>query len=243
MSRPIGISAGAKPPLPETTAARALLTGAEVASAPDLPPAYAVAAFRSATPSGAAEVASLLRTRAGALSLLSPRGGYVLLPCPVSRHAGDIVRDLHSRIGDGTWMGVSWGRRADLPHVRATAADVVTVVLASARDDGVYELRDVLTDVAVLRQPSVSARLVRMIQPVVDRPQLLEALRAFLDEDGNRAGAARRLLIHRSTLDYRLRAIERLTGARPTSPLGVLTLDAALTAHALVLAHPFLPPL
>jgi DNA-binding PucR family transcriptional regulator len=38
--------------------------------------------------------------------------------------------------------------------------------------------------------------------------------------------------IHRSTLDHRLRLVERLTGCRPTSPRALLTLSLALTAHS-----------
>lgn len=239
LSRPVDVPAG--PTIRPLV--RALLLGAEVESGKELSTGYAVVAFHSTTPCGAIEVASALRSRPGALSLMGQRGGYVLLPCPLEVRAGEIVRDLHARVGQRVWMGVSWAEPAGIANARAVAADLLTLSLAGARDPGVYELRGVLADFAVLRQPAVSSRLVRMIEPVVARSQLLAALRAFLAEDGNRAGAARRLLIHRSTLDYRLRAIQRLTGARPTTPHGVLTLDAALTAHALSSVHPALPPL
>lgn len=65
-----------------------------------------------------------------------------------------------------------------------------------------------------------------MIEPVVAQPPSLEALRAFIDADGNRAAAARTLDTHRSTLDHRLRQVERLTGCRSTSPRALLTLTA-----------------
>ncbi|GLZ29000.1 hypothetical protein Lesp02_11900 [Lentzea sp. NBRC 105346] len=221
---------------PSDALARALLTGE---GPDDLPTAYAVVACHSADPA----VVATLAAHEDLLCVLAGPGGYLLVPCASDRMAGEAVRDLHVRLTGHTWMGVAWGTRKDLATVRATAADLLTLALASRRDPGVYELRHLLAGFAVLRRPDTSARLARLIEPVVDRPQLLEALRAFLAEDGNRAGAARRLRIHRSTLDYRLRAIERLTGARPTSPHGVLTLDAALTAHAVRSIRPSLPVL
>jgi DNA-binding PucR family transcriptional regulator len=141
-----------------------------------------------------------------------------------------LARDLHDRIGPDVWMSVVWAPRRDLAAARATAEDVLRV--ASRRAPGVYELRDVLADFAVLRQPHVAERLARVIEPVVAQQPLLDALRAFIGEDGNRTAAARRLDIHRSTLDHRLRLIERLTGCRPTSPRALLTLSVALTAHS-----------
>ena len=97
---------------------------------------------------------------------------------------------------------------------------------------GVYDLNDVLVDYAVLRQPATSAALARLVAPVVGNSVLYETLQAFIDADGNRSRAAARLVIHRSTLDYRLQRIEQVTGCRPTSARALGMLSAGLTAHA-----------
>jgi DNA-binding PucR family transcriptional regulator len=79
--------------------------------------------------------------------------------------------------------------------------------------------------------------LAALIEPVAGRPELLETLKALITADGNRARAASELIIHRSTIDYRLRRIEELTGHSPTSVSGMRTLCTALAARALLRLH------
>ncbi|HEX8869965.1 MAG TPA: helix-turn-helix domain-containing protein [Lentzea sp.] len=208
--------------------ARTLLSGRDNGSFDGLALAYAVVAFCASTEDGAAEVLAAVRD-AEVLVLDGVRGGYLLVPCAQDQHVG-LARELHDRVGAEVWMAVAWAQRRDLAAARATAEDVLRI--AQSRAPGVYELRNVLADFAVLRQPHVAERLARMIEPVMAQQPLLDALRAFIAEDGNRAAAARRLDIHRSTLDHRLRLVERLTGCRPTSPRALLTLSVALTAHS-----------
>jgi hypothetical protein len=207
---------------------RALLSGRGNAFE-RLAPAYAVVAYSASTEDGAAAVPAAVRDDGEALVLDGARGGYVLLPCAEDEHV-DLARKLHGGLRHNVWMAVAWAARRDLASARATAQDVLRI--ARSRAPGVYELRNVMADFAVLRRPHVAARLASMIEPVVAQRTLLEAVRAFITEDGNRAAAARRLDIHRSTLDQRLRSVERLTGCRPTSPRALLTLSVALTAHS-----------
>jgi len=207
-----------------------LLAGRDNGTFDGLALAYAVIAFCSSTEDGTAEVLGAVRAHDDALVLDGVRGGYVLLPCAHDGQPASLAKALHDKVGGDVWMGVAWASRRDLATARATAEDVLRI--AACRAPGVYELRNVLADFAVLRQPHVAERLARMIEPVVAQPPLLDALRAFIAEDGNRAAAARTLDIHRSTLDHRLRQVERLTGCRPTSPRALLTLSVALTAHS-----------
>ena len=58
--------------------------------------------------------------------------------------------------------------------------------------------------------------------------QMLE----LVTTNGNRSQAAEQLIIHRSTLDYRIRRIEQLTGLYPGGVRGINVLSAAVTAHA-----------
>jgi DNA-binding PucR family transcriptional regulator len=77
----------------------------------------------------------------------------------------------------------------------------------------------------------VADLLVTKIEPITRNGVLLETLRALLTADGNRSKAAAKLIIHRSTLDYRLQRIEQLTGYDPTSVRQLHVLSTALTAH------------
>ena len=55
----------------------------------------------------------------------------------------------------------------------------------------------------------------RLLQPVLDKADLLATLEAFLGANLSSSQTAHRLCIHRHTLDYRLNKIARLTGLDP----------------------------
>lgn len=221
---------------PQRTAL-ALLRGREVSGRPQkLASAYGVIVFRVAV-GGAASTAQAAEwldgeVEGGTLSLVCDQGGYVLVPADDIATADALARKLYALLPEESWTGVSWRLTAEIPAGRAEAAEVVTAALASGRPPGCYELGDVLVEYAVLRQPTVRELLVKLIEPVVDTPPLLETLSALLTANGNRTKAAVALSIHRSTLDYRLGQIERLTGHTPTSSRELQVLNAALTVYA-----------
>jgi DNA-binding PucR family transcriptional regulator len=64
---------------------------------------------------------------------------------------------------------------------------------------------------------------------VLGNDVLRETLVAFLEADGNRSRTAQSLIVHRSTLDYRLGRIAAVTGHSPTTPRGLQVLGTALT--------------
>jgi PucR family transcriptional regulator, purine catabolism regulatory protein len=75
----------------------------------------------------------------------------------------------------------------------------------------------------------------RVLGPVLEHDrstgsELLASLELFLQHDGSWAKTAGALGVHRQTLVYRLRQIERLTGLKPTSTEGVARLWIALQA-------------
>ena len=67
-------------------------------------------------------------------------------------------------------------------------------------------------------------------QPAADRAQLLETLRTWFTENGSTSAAAARLYLHRNTVRYRLRRIEKLTGLGLDDPGAIARLHAALEA-------------
>ncbi|SES37259.1 helix-turn-helix domain-containing protein [Lentzea albida] len=198
-------------------------------SSADSAAAYAVVAYRASAEGAAAEILDSLQGKVDAIVPDGGDGGHLLLPCEPDRHAA-LARELYDDVGVDAWMAVVWAPREDLVSACAVAEDVLRI--ASCRAPGVYELRDVLAEFAVLRRPHVAEKLAGMFEPVAARQPLLDAVRAILAEEGNRAAASRRLGIHRSTLDHRLRTVERLMGCRAVSPSGLLTLSVALSARS-----------
>ncbi len=215
-----------------------LLRGAELPPhlAAGAAPAYGVLAFRLSADDTAdlpAHAAAWLAEQAGdgVLHLTCDQGGYALVPTGEHTAVLAFARRLQARLPPATWLGIAWRPRAELAAGRLEAVEVLTSALASRRAPGVYQLGDVLVECAVLRQPAVSELLSKLIEPIAHNQVLLETLQALLTAGGNRSKAATRLVIHRSTLDYRLGQIERLTGHAPSSARALQVLGAALTAH------------
>jgi PucR C-terminal helix-turn-helix domain len=205
--------------------------------------AYAVMAYRTTSPNGRLAVTDAgQRLGDGVLYALCQTGGYLLVPAADETSAMTQCTKLHQWLLAPSWAGVCWAPTARLPRARVEAVEVVASALASRRVPGCYRLADVLVEYAVLTQPSVASIMVSMIEPVTRSAVLLATLRALLTADGNRTKAAADLTIHRSTLDYRLQRIERLTGHDPTSARELQVLSTALTAHeAATTVSPALP--
>jgi carbohydrate diacid regulator len=68
----------------------------------------------------------------------------------------------------------------------------------------------------------------RLLHPLLDRPDLLATLEAFLETELSAVQTAQRLCIHRHTLDYRLTKIAQLTGLDPRQFHCAAQLQAAL---------------
>jgi purine catabolism regulator len=70
---------------------------------------------------------------------------------------------------------------------------------------------------------------------------LVESLRAYIEANGRWAEAAAALGVHRHTLRYRIRKVERLTGRSPADARDRLELWLALRAHELRGRHELEP--
>lgn len=160
-------------------------------------------------------------------------GGEILVPAEDALQPLLLAHKVQKDLGNAVWISVAWRICEELASGVREAVDVLRVVCALNRPPGVYGLDDVAVECAVARSPEVSRHLAELIQPVVTRPELLKTLEALIAADGNRARAASELIIHRSTIDYRLQRIEHLTGHSPTRVRGLQTLSTALAAHAM----------
>ncbi|MEU5263320.1 helix-turn-helix domain-containing protein [Amycolatopsis sp. NPDC021455] len=218
----------------------ALLRGEAATDQGRFAQAYAVMAFRTVS-SSPVDASALDDPGTGVLTALCEHGGYVLVPAGDEETGLSRCTGIHAALPEATWAGVSWQKTGRIPAGRAEAADVVTAALAARRPPGCYLLGDVLVEYAVLTQRPVADLLVAKVEPITRHEVLLETLRALLAAEGNRSKAAAELIIHRSTLDYRLQRIEQLTGYDPTSIRQLHLLSTALTAHEAATSPP--PPL
>jgi sugar diacid utilization regulator len=108
--------------------------------------------------------------------------------------------------------------------------DIAFVLACSGPPRRAAFSEEITLDVLVGSHAGMQRRLVERVADVAARPDLWATLREFYQADLDRGRTARRLGIHRSTLDYRLSRVEQLTGASPTSVQGILLFAAAHAA-------------
>ncbi|MEC3975531.1 PucR family transcriptional regulator [Amycolatopsis sp. H20-H5] len=216
--------------------ARELLNGEKIAleDTYDLAPAYAVIATRFT----GMEVAQVDLNFAqfcgeGVLSALGSSGGFVLLPAEDEARAYQLTERVHGSFSEPAWMAVSWRTTAEIVLGRREASKILSLVLATERQPGAYRINDVLVEYAVVRQSVVTQKLGKIIEPLIVHAALLDTLKVLIATDGNRSQAAEKLIIHRSTLDYRVQRIEQLTGFHPGGVRGINILSTAVAAHVI----------
>lgn len=113
----------------------------------------------------------------------------------------------------------------------SAAREAMDVAVLLARRDPARRVafsEDAVADVLAGSHAALRRRLSARVAEVAVRPDLWATLREFYRADLDRGRTARRLGIHRSTLDYRLNRIEQLTDASPASVHGILLFTAAL---------------
>jgi PucR C-terminal helix-turn-helix domain len=169
----------------------------------------------------------------GVTVVASPRGdqGRVLLPAEGLAHAKQLCDKVAADLDGPVWFALSWQGCTVDAEDWTTAEEVLGLVLASGLKPGVYGPSAVLVEYAAVKAPSVAGALRTLIRPVMDQEILLQTLEALLATDGNRSRAAENLVIHRSTIDYRLARIQELTGQSPCSAAGLGVLGTALTVY------------
>lgn len=119
------------------------------------------------------------------------------------------------------------------------ALDALDIALRTGRSRQVVAYHDVLLELLLARDRTLTAQLARRtLAPLLDQPSLLQTLRAYLDSDLSTLGTARRLSVHQNTIAYRLRRIHDLTGHDLHRLDDLLLLRLALRAHDLLACRP-----
>ena len=155
-----------------------------------------------------------------------------LVPRSAEQRLTCLLDELNRRFGQTPWLAVAHRPRAELVSGFREAKGVVAVVSATGRPPGRYRLDDVVLEYAAVQDPVTSARLLDVLHPLLDNEVLYGTLEALIRTDFNRATATRDLFIHRSTLEYRIRRIEEITGQNPLTGRGANMLRAAMAVRA-----------
>lgn len=112
------------------------------------------------------------------------------------------------------------------------AVDIAALLADSDRRCRVAFSEEIAPDILVGSHDRLRQRLAERVADVASRPDLWDTLRELYQADLDRGRTARRLGVHRSTLDYRLNRVEQLAGISPTSVQGILLFATARAATA-----------
>jgi purine catabolism regulator len=149
----------------------------------------------------------------------------------------ELIRAAGRLVGDATRLGV--GGPVTAATDVAESGRQARLALAQARDAGLSLVRYGSAEIAGTLTPRSLAEarglVARYLGPLIDHDRkndiaLVRTLATFLANDRNWKATAAQLGIHRQTLVYRLRVIERLTGLRVGSTSGTAAFWLALEA-------------
>ncbi|MEU6559377.1 PucR family transcriptional regulator [Nocardia nova] len=170
-----------------------------------------------------------------ALSLLSAHGGTLLIPEASSPTETliSVARRLSRDAGIDVTATWTTAASADLVAAVERVHDLLDLLERTHRGPGIH-CADELTLEHQLMQPSLAqTSLAEMLRPLQQVPRLFETLETFIESGCNRIHASRRLYIHPSTLDYRLRRVHEVIGIDPKDLSSNLRLYSALIAWRL----------
>ncbi|AKU15427.1 hypothetical protein VV02_05360 [Luteipulveratus mongoliensis] len=137
-------------------------------------------------------------------------------------------QDMHAGVVRSEWPCDTFAEAARMAsRIRDVARD-------SRRAAGLYELADVAWELQLSHSGPAQSALAELVAPVLERPDLVETLDAYVTFDGHRTRCARALGVHPNTVDNRLARIADLTDRDPTRPGDLAFLVAAVTASRLV---------
>ncbi|WP_328444539.1 PucR family transcriptional regulator [Amycolatopsis sp. NBC_00438] len=165
------------------------------------------------------------------LTSLTTDGGLALLPERDLPWLDGVVREMARAAAVDVTAGVVVAEPDGVAAAAPCARRILAVARTFGRPPGVYRLDDVVLEYQLSCPSEARDRLAEMLEPLADKADLLDTLRAYL-RLGDRRTTAAQLHVHPNTVDYRLRRVQALTGLDPTSTADVTLLGAAVVARA-----------
>ncbi|HJF13697.1 MAG TPA: PucR family transcriptional regulator ligand-binding domain-containing protein [Enteractinococcus helveticum] len=156
---------------------------------------------------------------------------FIALPYPVDDA-------LLARLGAGRHVTIGLSRLISPANQFPEAADQAVNALqyAQSRAMGTAHFDDfVAYHLGVFDRKTAQQRIAEALGPILEHDKenstnLLHTLRTYLEADRSGTETAKVLMIHRQTLIYRLKMIQRLTDIDPNSTAGIVSFYQALSA-------------
>ncbi len=142
---------------------------------------------------------------------------------------------LQAAVGSDLVRAASGSLVAPTDSYRVSFAEAGSL-LAAAGDRSLAQFEDAGLLQLLLATPRsrVAWFVTRHLGPILDRPELVATLRAWLASDGSRQAVSVRLHLHRNSVGYRVGLLKNLLGVDPLEPRHAAVLHAALAAHDLL---------
>ncbi|WP_062998077.1 PucR family transcriptional regulator [Nocardia mikamii] len=228
----------------------ALLTGRDPQHWPGRAPVrlaerYLITVFRLGPDIGdaAADLRHRVESLPGVLVRMDISGWVALIPLPPGDDGRDTTARLRTRLprtAPAYWVGTATAPRPDIPSGYAEARILAELGRCLERAENICRRADLQFEYTVAAGDAARPGLAAVLAPLETRPVLARTLELFLATGLNQLATARRLDIHRNTVNYRLCRIRDLIGVDPQNPTEAMTVAAALTAQRLQ-AHHFAP--
>ncbi|TLG00337.1 hypothetical protein FEK35_24140 [Nocardia cyriacigeorgica] len=201
---------------------------------PKIADAFLVVVFqvdRTVDPVRAGALRSRFDRLPGGYTLLDGSGWTTLVPdadvavTATQRVLADVLVDDPP---EGLWVGAAVASsHNEIPAAAADARTVSTLCRRIGRAGILTLPDDIMLEFALATGPQAHPYLARHLRPLADQAMLAETLQAFFDCDFNQVATARRLDVHRNTVNYRFARIAALTGLDPLRPRDAMVLYAA----------------
>ncbi|GGG17386.1 hypothetical protein GCM10007304_34450 [Rhodococcoides trifolii] len=116
----------------------------------------------------------------------------------------------------------------DVPDAMGFANELIALAAKLGRPPKVYRTQDLVLEYQMSRPGPGREVIGTVLDPLRDRPVLLETITAYMKSQQSRRSTSRKLYIHNNTLDSRLKKISELLGFDISSVAGQRRLEAAI---------------
>ncbi|MDT3398977.1 helix-turn-helix domain-containing protein [Streptomyces sp. B1866] len=180
------------------------------------------------------------------LSTLAVDGGIALVPRDTPADAttdkdwlwlSQVIGYMRQVAGVDVTAGVAAADPDGVAEAARLAAEVREVATTFGHPPGMYRLTDVAFEFQLTRPGPARDQLAALLDPLADKPELLETLHTFMAGPIDRRQTAASLRVHPNTVDYRLRKVAALTGLDTSRPADLPTIRAALAARRAAAAN------